>query len=507
MPRSLSYPWSWGLVCLITLLLQLSVPIAGDEAYFVSWGNAPQLVYYDHPPLPGWISYLIRELGSVLGISQHGVIHRVFAILLGGGGLWLLARRLRALAPETGSEQWLIALALVPGMLILFNLYLNDTLLAFLVLIFLLSTEAALRAVTRAWVPVLLAGLSFAAVLLTKYNGAVIYLGVVLALVTWPRHWRFLVGRMALISIIALGPFLLHLWWNYNQCSVNLAFNFGFRSSGATGYGPLWLALALMIMAGPLGYLTLVRMWKSRHEPERFGFFTRVFLASLAIMLAIAILRRDFGANWGAPLGFMALLALAEVVPGRALVWARRAGVVFASFTLIPLALVLLMLKLGVLDGADITNPKREHTIDLYLDLDDGSLIKVLHPLAKVRVVAAMEYGVGGSLGNSGFDDVTVLSRSVYGRNQDIATDFTALNGYNMLVLPNGQVADPDLAARLFDSFEIRTVKTDRRQYQVILGDGFLYETFREDWILPVMTELYDKSPFPYGGCSMEKYR
>ena len=39
--------------------LSALLPLTGDEAYFVLWGRHPDLGFYDHPPMVGWLLALI----------------------------------------------------------------------------------------------------------------------------------------------------------------------------------------------------------------------------------------------------------------------------------------------------------------------------------------------------------------------------------------------------------------------------------------------------------------
>jgi len=297
-------------------------------------------------------------------------------------------------------------------------------------------------------------------------------------------------------------PFAGHLWWNAQHCGVNLAFNFGFRSDASTGYGPLWLLWAVLLMAGPVGFLTL---W---HLPRavKFGFFARIFLATLLVLLGISIWRQEFGANWAAPLGFMAILALAEIQP-KAFSFARKSGLILSLVLLLPVTLGLAALNLNILRAEMFGNEGFAHRIDRILDLDNGALIEQVRPYSEGRIVVAMDYGIGASFDNAGFEEVTVFSNSIYGRNQDLLIDFRTLEGRDMVLLPAEPKADLLLAGELFDSFEIVTLTTARRSYEIVLGQGFSYETYRRDWILPVITRLYDKSPFPFSSCFMDKYR
>ena len=491
----------WVLALLLALMLQLLLPIMGDEAYFIAWGREWRAGLYDHGPLPGWISWLIWRLGSGLGLEVQGVLHRLFSLLLGALALALLGRRLRRMPGGGGAA--LLLLALVPGYLVLFNLYLNDTILAFAALCFLLAAEAALRARDRVWRPVLAAGLAFGAVLLTKYNGALLWLGLIPALLSWGGGRRFLLTRFAAISAIAALPFLWHLWWNWNNCSVTLAFNFAFRNAQAPGNGPAWLGLSLLLMAGPAGFVALGRLLRQARPP---GFFGRAFLGTLLVMLAVSLWRREFGANWGAPLGFMAVLALAEAGPaGPAL---RRAGAALALLVLLPLGVLLLAdrLELVRLAGLPGIDAGKAHAWQMRRDLADGSLPRALAPLLEGRQLAVMEYGIGAALENAGLGKAVVFSRSVFGRNQDLEVDFRALDGADMLVLVNGPRPEPALEA-LFAGARWQELRTARGRYQVILGSGFRYEAYRAAWIAPVLAAYYDRSPFPYRRCVMERYR
>jgi 4-amino-4-deoxy-L-arabinose transferase-like glycosyltransferase len=500
MTTILKYPASLGFIALSVVLLQVFLPIASDEAYFIAWGKSLAPGFYDHPPLTGWISYLLRGLGDLVGLAQQGLIHRSFSLALAGASLWLVARRLRAM--NVASAPALLTLALIPGFLLMSNTYLNDTLVAFFALVFVLAVDNAMRARRNVWAAILMAGLAFAALLLTKYNGAVVYLGLLLALLTWPQAWRFLFGRMVLISLVALGPFLAHLWWNWLNCSVNLAFNFGFRAGEATGWGPLYVLLTILVMAGPAGFLAL---WVAP-KVKRFGFFSRVFLATLLVMLVISIWRGEFGVNWGTPLAGMAVLALAELRP-QAFDLARRAGLALAALTVLPIAFAAMALDMDVLKVRDFTDGRAGFAADLVLDINTGALPDLVRPLAEGRVLVSQEYGVGAGFDNAGFPETTVFAKTIFGRNQDLLTDFRTLDGRDMVIVPFDARADQVLAKALFDSYEIVTIRTERQSYEMILGRGFSYASYRKGWILPVITGLYDQSPFPFGACYMDKYR
>lgn len=500
MERSGGTHWfSWLFVIAVSLALHFSVPIVSDEAYFISWGHQWQWGVYDHPPVPAWISYALWQIESAAGLTSHGVLHRLFAPFLGLMALGLLALRLRTMPSPVAPA--LIAVAMVPGYLLLFNLYLNDTILAFLSLVFLLCVEQAFRAERNVWVAVLLAALAFGAVLLTKYNGAVVYLGMIFAFLTWAPGRRFLFTRFFLISVVALIPFAWHLWWNYQNCGVNLAFNFEFRKSAATGYGPLWVLLTLLIMTGPMAVLVLMGLRRALFV----GFFTRVFLGTLVVITVISVLRGEFGVNWGAPLGFLAVLALAEINPG-AFNLSRKISLMLSFVVLVPLSGALILLRTGALPVESIASPREGFTTRMLFDIDEGVLPEALAKVSGDLPVAVLEYGVGASLINAGFDRVLVMSRSIYGRNQDLTTDFSLYDGADIVLLAPSASGEARLAIELFDSADFIRLETERQSYQVILGKGFRYDAYRTNWILPILTGLYGTSRIPNGNCYMNIY-
>ena len=72
-----------GLACAGVLALVLfrlwfsaALPMTGDEAYFVLWGEHPAGGYYDHPPMVGW------WLAGLLAISRAEWVLRLPALLL-----------------------------------------------------------------------------------------------------------------------------------------------------------------------------------------------------------------------------------------------------------------------------------------------------------------------------------------------------------------------------------------------------------------------------------------
>ncbi|MCF6304919.1 MAG: glycosyltransferase family 39 protein [Rhodobacteraceae bacterium] len=208
--------------------IQIWLPIFGDEPYFTSWGLTPSWGYYDHPGLIGWISTAIIKLENLLGIVNHGILHRVFMLLLGVVTVVLLAKYLGR-HMDGQPMVLLLGFAALPTSMVVFNVFFNDTVLAVTLLVFLIFTEKAYSDSRWNWAAIILAGGAFGASLLLKYSAGIFYLAVVGYLLVSPQGRQFLFGKFAVISVIAGVIFLQNVYWNYQNCSVNFAFNFAFR--------------------------------------------------------------------------------------------------------------------------------------------------------------------------------------------------------------------------------------------------------------------------------------
>ena len=49
---------------LVKSILAYLIPFTGDEALFYTWGTFPDIGFYDHPPMIGWILALIIKFNA-----------------------------------------------------------------------------------------------------------------------------------------------------------------------------------------------------------------------------------------------------------------------------------------------------------------------------------------------------------------------------------------------------------------------------------------------------------
>lgn len=274
--------------------MQLYFPIFSDEAYLISWGARPAIVYYDHPPLTGWASALLMKIEHALGWLPHGRVHRIFSLLLYAVSALLMLRRFRG-----GSAVFLA----LPGMAIVFNMYLNDTLLVFLCLIFFMATDALWRGARGAVWPVLLA-VSMSLALLTKFLFGIYYISVVLALLPDARGRRVLFGPFIGASVFAGCVFAVYLWVLAGACSVTLGFNFQFRNwDDRAVYGLLQGATVVMAVGGfGLFAFAFEALKSGRSGPGNFP--ARALFWSCLLFPLAGLYSGNVGLHWVLPIGW-----------------------------------------------------------------------------------------------------------------------------------------------------------------------------------------------------------
>ncbi len=491
------------LLLLLSAGLQLWLPIFGDEAYFVSWGLRPSLGYYDHPPSIGWLSIPLIWLENQLGIVSHGVLHRVMVLALAIATLFWLRRPLGRMFPGQNIDDLLLAVAALPVFVVVFNSFFNDTILAVFLLVFFVASYQSFS--ERAWRlgPILLAGLGFGLALQTKYSVGVFYIGLVLSLLVSADGRRFLFGRFIAISVVAGLIFLPNVFWNLYNCNINFAFNFAFRSVEASAMGGVQFLLVLLLVLGPTGFF-LLSGWR---RGGRIGFFSAALIGVVLVSLAYAVSRGTFRLNWGTPFLMMGLLAVAELVSADKIKRLKAWNLGFSLVSLLPIIGLLALDAMGQRPLERFLPPAALAQFNMEADMADGSLPKSINAARGTAWVASDFYGQVAVLENYGLENVVLISQSIFGRNQDMFIDYSALDGSDILYLTDSPAEARAFALRFFDQVEELALPGTRQTHIAFLGRGFRYETYRSEKILPFMTAKYDASPFPALGCFMDKYR
>jgi hypothetical protein len=483
--------WFYGVLwATLAFRLWLSVvaPLTGDEAYFLVWGQIPDIGYYDHPPMVGWLLALLVRLSSMEWVLRLPAV--LLPIALAYGIRWTLVRWF-------ATRQGIADLAAVLVMLVPMNVW--NVLITTDTPLILFSFGAIVlfaRAADRNWAAgFFCAGVFLGLAFLSKYFAVLLGLGMI--------GWAF--GRrgedlgwkaLGLVFLGALPAGLLNLFWNYESCWSNVMFNAINRHEGS-GLGwknPLLYGASLAYLAAPL----LWYAWQERdkiaamrsHPGRRALLYA--WLVPLAVFALLSPLKK-IGLHWLLSFVPPLLLTLAIALPAEKM---RRCVRFFALFAALH-AVVAVVLAAVPLEAWKSTRlysrlvlqfrtPEVVDKLSAYKDYlpatDNYTLSSILSYYAGRYFFV---FGAGTS----------------HARHDDIVTDVRRFDGKDILVLRRDPPPEQDYRP-YFKSVEFRTIEASGTTLHLVLGKGFNYAAYREG-VLKMVRDRWYRIPamLPVGGC------
>lgn len=478
------------------------LPMTGDEAYFVGWGEHPAGGYYDHPPMVGW------WLTGLLALSRAEWVLRLPALLLplilAWGGWWLVR-------PAGVERARFVALLILLQPVNVWNVLITtDTPVILFSWLSVLAYVAAVRvaddhrATRHRLIWHALAGALLGLAFLGKYFAALLGIAYLVHVAFIRRDTGRWAGFLALL-VAALPAPLYNLWWNSAHCWVNILFNFINRNADSNlGWiNPALYLVSLCYLATPWLLLALLR---NRAEVASAIQRNTVAGASFWLMLtplalfAVMSLWRSVGLHWLVsfiPLfAVLAALALAPAVLHRLVRWSAALAV----------AHVLLIVVIAQLPMQTWKSTKYYDGIVLTVRADE--LIARLQPYADDYLFAMDGYSAAATLAYNANRPFAVFGEgSFHARQDDSLTDWRAQDGRNVLIL---RKSAPDRAryGELFAHVEYRDFELYGARYFIVLGQGFRYAVY-QDKVLTVVRDRFYRIPawLPQRGCEFcERY-
>ncbi len=454
------------------------VPLTGDEAYFIVWGQELSLGYYDHPPAVGWVLYLLS------GIADNLVVYRSFAFFAAITIAFLLYRTLRLHPKVEQITAFYVAMAfLVSPISLMFVVTANDTVLVFFSVLgfFYYAKTLAQPTVVNA----LLAGLFLGMAFLSKYFAAFMLLGLfVYSLVYIKQYGWKLISLMVLIVLLFVAE---NLYFNATHCWNNILFNFFSRTTqSAFEVGNVLSYIAMIIgLLSPLGLYYLVQQTRGQQQGLiLLPVMRQVLFASLPLLLILLLvsLTNPVGLHWP-------LLAVTLLYVLYALLPQQKLAVLylFNGYSSVVIGIVLLT-ALGFVN--QLIPASQKHHVAVYTQPE-----KVCALLPK-STFFTLGYSSQSALSyHCQNDDIHVfMSISKYGREDDKKTDFKALAGQNFKVFVTHH-KDIEKMAPFFDELAIETLNISGEvSYYLVEGKNFNYGLYREQ-ILKTVNENFYTAP------------
>ena len=485
-----------GILALIAFRLWFAavLPMTGDEAYFVVWGENPAGGYYDHPPMVGW------WLSALLAVAHAPWWLRLPALvvpLLVAVAAWWLVR------PYGAQRARLAALLVLLQPVNVWNVAITtDTPVIVFSTLSLLAYVAALRAADRAgraWLCYAVAGVLLGLAFLGKYFAALLGFAYFVHSVLLRGDRRRWAG-LTLLTLGALPAVVYNLWWNSGHCWDNVLFNFINRNEGA-GFSlanPALYLVSLAYLATPWLLYALWRHWRAvaaAVKDDASGCGAVFWLAAVPLLVFAALsLARPVGLHW--IVSFIALPAVlaAIVLPVAKLERLLRGSALFA---VLHVALVIVIVALP------LHTWKKSRLYDgIVFTVHTDELLEQLQRHAGDAPLATDGYSSAATLAFTARRPVAVFGEgSLHGRQDDTLTDWRALDGRRLAIVRKGSL-DSASYAPYFSALELREIEVRGARFQLLIGQGFKYSVYH-DAVMERVRQRFYRIPdwLPQRGC------
>jgi hypothetical protein len=486
--RTIPLPWLVaGLVLPLKLALSVVLPMTQDEAYFVMWGANPALGYSEHPPMIGWMEYLL------LFIGRHPLIVRLPATLgtlsIGLGLFWSLQGIDRDKAALTAT------LFLLSPLNIVYVIVTPDTAL----IIFSFWSAALLFKATRSgrYHHYAAAGVFLGMAFLSKYFSALLAVAYVASYLLSAKDRKRTLGYVLLFACVI--PFgLISLYWNYTHSWMEVRYPFYRDDSAQWGLDrPLtFLAMNLYLLL-PAGLFYLAKhaqsLWgKVARSPIRL--WGLLYLVPITV-LAVLALRKSIGLHW-----LLSFHPLVYPVAGWVLgeLELRKSIRIAAGFSVIHVLVLLGLLAVPLSWVAD-----HDDYATFVGGLRPREIVAAVQPYAETHRLAAAGYGVAALLEYHypGKHFAAWGVGSHHGRNDDFVTDFKEWDGEDVVIFHDRPPIMEEFLP-YFDSVEVKNVEIEGAVFPIVIGTRFSYEAYR-DGALATIRDLYFDVPewLPMDSC------
>ena len=455
-------------VALLKVALLFVLPLTGDEAYFIYWGQSLAWGYYDHPPAVGWLTYAMGQLADNL------YWYRSFAYFGSILIAWVLYRWLLEEGFEQDRAKLTAAIFWLSPASLVFVLTTNDTVLVVTGVVGAYLFSRSIRGTD--YFSAFGAGAFLALAFLSKYFAAFMVMGL-MAYIAF--NWKNISkGHLAVTALVALlGP-LENLYFNYTHCWNNILFNFFSRTEtgGFDWHNVSSFFLFLLILMTPWGLFLYAKHWRSHGQSIN----SLWWFASLPLFFVVFIVSfsNETGIHW-LLLGAAILYGTVAKLPEKALKsWFRWNG--YSA---------IIILAVGAISILNISALMDKKPKDLALYLEPEAVCSQLPS----GIMFTTDYSSQSALAyHCQNDDIHVFnSRSKFGREDDKRIDFSSLDGQSLTVLLIKNNDMPKIAS-YFKNIDIKTLNPVlNTEYLLVNGNVFNYAQYRKDVIEKNINDYY----------------
>lgn len=467
----------WGVLAgtiVVRLILAAVIPMTSDEAHFVLWGRYLAGGYFDHPPMIGWILYLMEHISSAPVVLR---LPPIVATSVVGYGIY---RILRPVNPATAVLT--AVLFLISPINILNVIVTTDTPL--FLFIFLSGSCFYFAERKGQYLPLYaLAGAFLGLAFLSKYLSALLGVAYVVHWMLSPKTTRRTAGITLLFA--SLMPFVAYnLAWNYFHGWPNIMFNV-FNRNRSEGFSVekilIFFACQAYLMA-PVLYYAVKRRKDFRFTDPALRAVLAAFVVPLGIF-AVLSTKKVIGLHW--PLSYYSFMYLAVgfVLSAGEL---RRSIRFTAWFTGVHLVLIVSVLSLPV---SVLKHNKNFNSV--VIGMYPQKLLAALAPYGAEYAFATLSYADSNIIEYHLHRHVAVFGTGSYhARHDDFVTDYNTLAGKNILILRSSTPRVEEYAP-YFETVDIRPVTIEGAPFYFVLGRNFNLDTYKARVLSSIRDQFY----------------
>jgi len=474
-------------ILFLKLILITLIPLTGDEAYFITWATNLSSGYYDHPPMVGWLIYLMKF------ISSSFVFFRMFsfiAAILVAFSIYKIA----VLYVENQKAIFIGLIFLASPIDILMSLFTNDiplVLFGTLGTMFLLYSFEKEKKTLYA----VLSGIFLAFAFLSKYFTGFLLVSLVIFIAVKYKTKAFRNGLIvAFIVSLAIAQ---NLYFNYNSCWNNIMFNFFARTSDKYSInGMINLFVNLLYIATPWGIYFIYKSRKSMQNSDLFKLIVSILGLMLVIFFTVS-LKNSTGLHWYilfTPYIFLLFAFLDDI----SLQKLFKYNTVFTSLHIIVAFTALFILY--VIKPQTLI--KHKNYSDITLAMHNKDVCEILQKDYNDKKIFTVGYTTASMLSYGCNKPVhMIFTNSKFGRLDDKLVDVRKLDKTNIYLFDNRILLKKDFD-NVCSKVDIDTFKLDKATFYMATCHGFNYKKYKKHY-LNIEKERFYTIPkwLPKGKC------
>lgn len=278
-----AFVWVVVVSLLVRCLLAGLLPLTADEAYAVVVSRSHALSYYDHPPLAFALARLMADISG----TESAMVLRLPFLVMGTGSLFLMHDITRRSFGDRAAFWAAAAFACSPFFLSAGGfLIVPDVPLDFFMLLCIWAIQPMLSGSRGSWRAWLLAGVSLALAMASKYHSVLFGAAALMALAMHPDGRQLLRRPMAWgATAVALTGALPALVWNAQHHWASFAFQSA-RTYGSDDVAA-HLKNLMAVLAGQALYVLPLAWYAAQRETLRSLLRPSTLMHSLLAWLAV----------------------------------------------------------------------------------------------------------------------------------------------------------------------------------------------------------------------------